>query len=175
MLVKRGRSLHIEIHSERILSKFARLAHEMREKIYRIWIVSPWITHENTDRDPLITLALAAKPRNPAIVVITRPPEKNSEEHNAALHMLHSIGNTTTFTMPRLHSKIYLLHCDGFRAAFLGSPNFTVSGNIRNEEIAIDLRSNYQDKRDKVGSLISELNDYVSSLRTEATLDWKRG
>ena len=169
-MVKRGRLLHIEIHTDRILSKFARLTHEMREKIYRIWLVSPWITHENTHRDPLVTLVLAAKPKNPPIVVITRPPEKNNKEHNAALQLLRSHGNTTTFTMPSLHSKIYLLHCNGFRAAFFGSPNFTVGGNVRNEEIAIDLRTTSQDNGDKVASLITDLNDYVSSLRSDATL-----
>jgi hypothetical protein len=167
--------MHVEIHTERILSKFAELSHHMRDRIYRIWLVSPWITYGTSRRDPLVNLVIAAQAKHPKITVITRPPEDSPENHLSGLKWLLSHSDATAYTLPSLHSKIYLLHCDGFRAAFFGSANFTVSGNERNQEIAIDLRSTIQGNKEKVSALINELNDYVSSLRNEATLFIKDG
>jgi len=161
---------HIEIHTDRILSKFAELSFFKKNDLYRIWLVSPWITYGKGRRDPLLSLVMAAQAKKPKITLITRPPEKNDEPHKAAIRLLKAHSDTTAYLLPLLHSKVYILHCDGFRAAFFGSPNFTVGGNRRNQEIAIDLRSTTEDSKEKVAALINELMDYVSHLRNEADL-----
>lgn len=161
---------HIQIHTERILSRFADLTHFKRNDLYRIWLITPWITYEKGSRDPLVSLVNSAAQKKAKITLITRPPDKKEPHHQDAINLLMKHSDTTTYLLPLLHSKIFILHCDGFRAAFFGSPNFTVSANIRNQEIAIDMRTSSQDSREKIAALINELIEYASSLRNQARL-----
>lgn len=158
----------LEIRTERILSKFAELTLHKKADLYRIWLVSPWITYKKESRDPLVSVINAASTNDPPIVLITRQPKQ--KEHLAAVRLLESHSSTTTYVLPSLHSKVYLLQCNGFRAAFFGSPNFTVGANKQNQEIAIDLRSTTDDSSERVTALINTLASYVSDLRTEAQL-----
>jgi len=157
-----------QIHTERILSKFTEIAILKKATLYRIWLVTPWITYGKKSGDPLINLINAAYQTNPKIILITRPPE--SVENESAITFLRSHSSTTTFILPFLHSKIYILECDGFRMAFFGSPNFTAGGNERNREIAIDIRTTSDDKKEIAAGLITNLLTYVSELRGDADL-----
>ncbi len=158
----------LDIRTERILTAFAELTLLKHRDIYRIWLVTPWLTYNEDRQDPLVSVVNAAATNDPPITLITRPPDQ--ERHLAAIHLLKSNSSTTTYLLPTLHSKVYVLHCDGFRAVFFGSPNFTVAANTLNQEIAIDLRSTTDDPTDGITALINTLAAYVSDLRTDANL-----
>ena len=136
----------IEIHTERILSKFADLALANKYRIYRIWLVTPWIGFKEKSRDPLVRLIEAAQNKRPEVVLITRKPRE--DWHKKGVSFLNSTCSTIPHVLPDLHSKLYVLECDGFRAAFLGSPNFSTQANEVNQEVAVEFRTTMTDPAD---------------------------
>lgn len=158
----------IEIHKERILTKFADLAFANRYRLYRIFLVTPWIGFKETSRDPLIRVIAAAQQKNPDVVLITRKPD--NEWHQKAIRFLRSKCSITSHVLQDLHAKLYVLQCDGFTSAFLGSPNFSSQANITNQEIAVQFCTTKTDPEDRVVALIEDLLVYVDQLRSMAEL-----
>jgi len=156
--------------TRRALRTFAELVQAYRQRTFRLWLISPWISFEDENQDSLIVLIDALRDRNCPVVLITRPPA--SEWHRKAVQLLQENTKLTAFSCPSLHTKLYIAECDGFRAALLGSANLTTRGDRFNREIAIELRTTIENPRgDPIASLINELTEYASSLREEDDVD----
>jgi phosphatidylserine/phosphatidylglycerophosphate/cardiolipin synthase-like enzyme len=147
------------------MTEFANLVYAYRRTVFRIWLVSPWISAAPEADDPVLVILEAAKLRKCSVVVFTRPPD--SHWHSSALKVLHASGLATIYVQQRLHTKLYIAECDGFRAAIVGSPNLTGSGDRRNFELGIELRTTKEDPDDDVAALVSDLTQYASALRNE--------
>lgn len=158
----------IEIHTEQILTKFANLALVNKYRLYRIWLVTPWIGFREKNRDPLIRLIEAVRSKNPEIILITRKP--TTTWHKKAVRFLDNTCSIIPHVLPKLHAKIYVLECHGFKAAFLGSPNFSTTANRVNQEVAVEFRATVTDPEDRVAALIDDLLTYIDRLRTNAGL-----
>lgn len=63
-----------------------------------------------------------------------------------------------------LHTKLYIADCDGFRAAILGSPNFTPAGEHRNIELAVEVRTTMSTKSDDIAALTYDLMEHAYSI-----------
>jgi len=149
-----------------VLRTFAELVQVYRERAYRLWLVSPWLSSEDDGRDSLLLLTDAIRGRSCPVVLVTRPPA--SDWHLKAVQLLRVNTNLTAFSCPSLHTKLYIAECDGFRVALLGSANLTTRADRVNREIAVELRTTAEDPRvDAIAGLISELTDYASSLRDD--------
>jgi phosphatidylserine/phosphatidylglycerophosphate/cardiolipin synthase-like enzyme len=96
------------------------------------------------------------------VLVLTRPPRDGW--HKKALQVLHANLKPTVLYNPQLHAKLYILESDGFRYALLGSPNLTRRADRDNVEIAIEFRTSYEGRVDKVSTMINELIVYASAL-----------
>jgi phosphatidylserine/phosphatidylglycerophosphate/cardiolipin synthase-like enzyme len=140
-----------------------------RTRLYRLWIVAPWIGSREFGRDPVATICDALATSRCAVNIFTRPPDLRW--HSEALAKLRSTGKATVFLAPHLHTKLYILECDGFRAALVGSPNLTPGAEQRNRELAIEFRTTESTREDPVSALISDLSEYAWSLRGEVDVD----
>jgi phosphatidylserine/phosphatidylglycerophosphate/cardiolipin synthase-like enzyme len=154
---------HVRLLTTAILSAFARLAHANRGRIYRVWLVSPWISTEDSGKDPLLLLLDALRGTTCDLILFTRPPDSNW--HREAVDLLRANARTIVYYCRTLHTKLYILECDGFRAAVLGSPNLTGRADRHNLEIAVEFRSTIESESDDIASVITELTQYASVLR----------
>ena len=154
--------------TEQILTRFSDLAYVNRRRLYRIWLVTPWIGYKEKGRDPLNPLVEAVREqKGAALILITTAPKL--DWHTKAIEFLRSETSLICFDCKDLHAKIFLLECDGFRAAFFGSPNFTPRANNINRELAIDFRTTMQDPADSVGKMMNDLFVYVDTLRGQSS------
>lgn len=146
-----------------ILGVFARVVHANRDRLYRVWLISPWLRCEDSGEDPLLLLLDALRGRSCDVVLFTRPPDQ--VWHLEAINLLRANTRSIAYACRALHTKLYILECDGFRAAILGSPNLTSRAERENLEIAVEFRTTVETATDDVASLITELTEYASSLR----------
>lgn len=157
----------LRLLTDHIFGSFAKLVYSNRERVYRLWLVSPWIgVKTGTANDPLYLLLEAARFRPCHIVVVTRPPVH--VWHSRAIDLFTASELTTIYLSPQLHTKLYIAECDGFRAAILGSPNLTPAAEERNSEIAIEFRTTREDPSDDIAAMLTDLTRYASSLRGES-------
>jgi len=150
--------------SETILGSFSELVHHNQRRAYRLWLITPWLNLDDTRRDAVQLIHDALRGSRCSLTVITRPPA--DIRHQEAIDLLRTL-NTTVYLCANLHTKLYILECDGFRAAVLGSPNLTARGNRFNREIAIEFRTVLGGANDDVSAIISDLTEYASALRGE--------
>jgi len=156
--------------TKNILRAFADLVHVYQDRLYRLWIVSPWLSTQDDNQDSLILLTDALRDRGCTVILVTRPPE--AAWHQRALEHLRANCDITVYFCSTLHTKLYVLECNGFRAAILGSANFTARANRTNRELAIELRTTTENPvNDDVAGIISELTEYASSLRGEPDVE----
>ncbi len=151
------------LQTEQILTRFSDLAYVNRRRLYRIWLVTPWIGYKEKGRDPLNALVEAIREKGASLILITTEPKL--EWHSKAIRFLRSQTSLICLDCKDLHAKIFLLECNGFRAAYFGSPNFTPRANNVNHELAIEFRTTIQDPGDSVGKMMNDLFVYVDSLR----------
>ena len=135
-----------------------------QRRAYRVWIVSPWVGGDDVRRDPLYLMIEAVRRTSCDLILITRPPKDTW--HQDAVNLLEKYAGAAVYYCPSLHTKLYLLECDGFRGAILGSPNLTPRAERMNREIAIEFRTTAS-ADDEVATVINELAEYASSLRGE--------
>lgn len=155
---------NLRILTREILMSFARLVHSNSWRVRRIWIVAPWIgLHERSDALHLLVDSLKGK--NCPVLIITRPPD--AAWHSRAIRFLQANLKTTIFISPSLHSKLYIIECDGFRAAIVGSPNLTPRADRGNREIGVELRTTMELSSNDVAAAITELIQYAFHLRGE--------
>lgn len=152
------------ILTEEILTQFVDLAYVNRKRIYRIWLVSPWVGYEEKGHDPLIRLVEAVRDqKRVSVILITTEPKQ--EWHSKAVKFLHSQTSLMCFDCKDLHAKVFLLECNGFRAAYFGSPNFTPRANNINHELAVEFFTTVQNPKDNYARMMNDLFLYVDKLR----------
>lgn len=157
----------IRLITENVLGEFEKLVNTYRNDIYRITIISPWIGSEESRYDPLrnIVEILSKKvKRNYDFQVFTRQPTE--AWHSESIEFLNHELKPTIWYCKNLHTKLYILECDGFHAAIIGSPNLTSKANRQNLELAVEFRS-IKIENDDTSRIINELSKYAFNLRGE--------
>lgn len=151
----------IEVITNATLSRFSEVAWANSQRIHRAWLISPWIGTSQGRGDPLSHVAEALA-RCAHFWVLTRSPSQLW--HQNALNILKTNTNPSILYNNDLHAKLYILDCDGFRYALLGSPNLTARANMVNRELAIELRTTAQSRDDRIADVIEELISYANML-----------
>jgi hypothetical protein len=169
----------ITLVKERALTHFAELVSVYSRSLRRAWIISPWITA--TDNFYALNLVVGTLEQSRAsLTVVTRAAEKVN--HQAALRTVMSLAQAEVYVLPHLHAKLYMLECEGFRAALLGSANFTEEGDQQLVEIVADVRSSRES--DPAARFIADLFGFAVDLTchpsatcSKALADgwWRRG
>lgn len=154
----------VRLITEAVLSSFAELVYHNQRRAYRLWLITPWLNYDDTKGDAVRMIHEALRDTQCSMTVITRPPR--DVYHQQAIDLLRTL-KTTVYLCPNLHTKLYILECDGFRAAVLGSPNLTTRGDRRNREIAVEFKTVLEGGDDGVSTIVSDLTDYASALRGE--------
>lgn len=152
----------IRLIERSILSEFMDLLLANRERIYRLWIVSPWLSVGRGSADPLSVLAHTIQEQKFQATIITRPPRE--DWHHKCVDLLHETRKARVLTIDSLHSKLYLMECNGFRAAILGSVNFTMRGNEQNLELGIEISSTEEHGKSDESVILSGLIAYAEEL-----------
>ena len=159
----------VRILKASILHEFARTVHANEHRLSRMWLVSPWICGEGERTDALHLLIESVRRRRKCdVIVVTRKP--TAVWHLNAIHLIGRNTQSTVFHCDTLHTKLYIVECDGFRSAIIGSPNLTTRANALNKELAIEFRTTITNDDDDVAAIINELIEYASGLRGESIL-----
>ena len=158
----------MKILASEIISHFAKAVKAYQYTLFRLWIIAPWIGSSEHRHDPLQKIIYTLSSRRADLNIVTRPPKHTW--HIKAVARLMELKNATVFTCPNLHTKLYLMECDGFRMAILGSPNLTANANWGNKELAIEIRTTKQSYHSSEFVLIRNLIDYASNLRKDPSV-----
>jgi HKD family nuclease len=152
----------LEIVSEGSLSRFSAIAFANRHRLRKISFVTPWVTEAPGKNDFLAMIVEASTVSKAKVRILTRPPKESW--HRNALAVMNANLKPTVLYNPQLHAKLYILECDGFRYALLGSPNFTRRADRDNVELAIEFGSSFESRADKISSVIHDLILYANAL-----------
>jgi phosphatidylserine/phosphatidylglycerophosphate/cardiolipin synthase-like enzyme len=155
----------INIITEGSLTTFADVAFANKYRLRRMWLVSPWMTIGESKVDPLSLIIEAVKYRSCVVQVLTRSPREGW--HRQAIEILRATVNPILLYSPHLHAKLYILDCDGFRYALLGSPNLTRRALVQNRELAVEFRTSYSSRVDNTAAMVEELISYANSLMAD--------
>jgi phosphatidylserine/phosphatidylglycerophosphate/cardiolipin synthase-like enzyme len=147
------------------LTTFARETHANGRRARKVWLISPWLSTGPTKDDPIRALIDSLKSRSCTVTVLTRQPTE--VWHRDALALLRADLRATIFFCPHLHAKLYLLDCDDFRFAVLGSANLTSRAHTTNLELAMEFRSTSHTHGDDVTQLINDLFRFAIDLSSE--------
>lgn len=137
------------------LTRLGEVALANKYRLRKIWLVSPWISTSDEKADPLSLLIEAYRVRRCTIRLLTRPP--HNFWHIEAVRLLPQHTNCETMFSAHLHAKLYILECDGFRYALLGSPNLTSRANTKNRELGVEFRTTCTTHSDQISAMISDL------------------
>lgn len=157
--------MSIKIITDGVLSSFADLVQANSRRLYRLWLIAPWIGAAESGLDPVYRIVEAVKGTTCRLVIITRPPI--AVWHLNAINSLRRHPHHEIFGSVSLHSKLYIAECNGFRAAIFGSPNLTPAADEQNKELAVEFRTGKSGREDPVSAVVSELISYASALRTQ--------
>jgi phospholipase D-like protein len=148
------------------IGEFANAVYTYRERIYRLWLISPWIGMYTDGRvDPLQLMIDAIRSRPSCMVtVITREPKPNADWHRNALRILKANVRPSLFFCRSLHTKLYIIESDVLTCAMLGSPNLTAGGNTENVELALEVRGTSLVRRDEISTTLCDLVEYARAL-----------
>jgi phosphatidylserine/phosphatidylglycerophosphate/cardiolipin synthase-like enzyme len=156
--------MSIAIITEGVLSAFADLVQANNRRLYRVWLIAPWIGSAESGSDPVFRIVQALSGSPCRLVIVTRPPV--AAWHLRAIQSLRRHSNHEVLGSAALHSKLYIAECNGFRAAIFGSPNLTPAADEQNQELAVEFRSSKSGREDPTSAIISELLSYAARLRT---------
>jgi hypothetical protein len=148
------------------IGEFADVVYTYRAMIYRLWLISPWMgmyTDGTVDPLQLMVDAIRTKP-NCMVNVITREPKPKDDWHAKALQVLRDNVKPTMLFCKTLHTKLYIVECNDFACAMLGSPNLTAGGNTANIELALEVRGISLRRHDEVSGMLCDLVDYAHAL-----------
>ena len=152
----------VDIVSDRILDNFAELVSANKNRLYRLWLVTPWLGYDDYCTDPLYVLIDSLKKTTCTITLITRPPKE--DWHRRAVDLLMAGIKPILYHCSNLHTKLYILECNGFRASVLGSPNLTPNANKRNRELAVRFCTTETNRKNDVVRIVNELTTYAQDL-----------
>lgn len=162
----------IRLITQQALSVFAGQVYIRRESAYRLWLVAPWIGYKDASHDPLLMLVDALRGRRVLTTAVTRKPRE--PWHADAVDFLKTTIKPIIYTCEELHTKLYMLECDDFRYALLGSPNLTPHANTHNREIAVEFRTTNQMVSGDVTRLMDQLTSYAMSLPEQSGVSLDR-
>jgi len=148
-----------------ILDQFAGVALANQSRLYRLWLIAPWFGGERTSEDPLLHIIQATRARRCEVIAVTRRPE--SAWHARAVDYLRANTRCTLYYSSNLHTKLYIMECDGFRSAVFGSPNLTTRADRHNRELAVEVRSTAFSETDELAQLLNDLLVYAHDLRSD--------
>src|SRR6185503_14423758 len=111
----------LRLLTQSILTSFAGMVYANQHRLYRLWLVTPWIGTIEEGIDPICVLIDALRRKACDVVVITRPPKE--VWHLRGEELLEKELNAVIYHCASLHTKLYIAECNGFRGAVLGSPN----------------------------------------------------
>jgi len=157
--------MSLSIVADGTLSTLSDVAFANKYRLRRMWLISPWITLTEDKADPLYRLIEAHHARHGIMRLLTRPPKERW--HIEAVRLLRDKANCEIMFSSQLHAKLYILECDGFRYAMVGSPNLTRRADVKNRELAIELRTTYSAETDEVSAMMNELLVYAYDLMSE--------
>jgi phosphatidylserine/phosphatidylglycerophosphate/cardiolipin synthase-like enzyme len=157
--------MSIKILTDNVLTSFADLISANKRRLYRLWLIAPWISSSGFGLDPVVRIADTLRDTHCRLVLITRPPAYTW--HEKAIKILSCHPHREFFGCGTLHTKLYILECDGFRGAVFGSPNLTPAADEDNRELAIEFRTTVEGRGEPTAALISELLSYASFLRNQ--------
>jgi len=121
--------------------------------------------------DPLQVMVDAVRTRPKCMVnVITREPKPKNDWHSNALQVLRNNVKPTMFFCKTLHTKLYIVECDAFACAMLGSPNLTAGGNTANIELALEVRGTSLRPQDEVSGMLCDLVNYAHALLADESV-----
>lgn len=152
----------LRILTDSILTTFAEVAYTNRNRIFRAWLITPWIASEDSPMDPVSLLVEAFRASRPRVDLVTRKPML--AWHQQALQVLYSNVSPILYYCSTLHAKLYLLECDDFRYALIGSPNLTGRADKGNKELAVEMRTTVRSQEDDVAVAVTRLTQYARSL-----------
>jgi phosphatidylserine/phosphatidylglycerophosphate/cardiolipin synthase-like enzyme len=155
----------IDVVSESILGRFAEVVYANKYRARDLWLVTPWLSRDDSREDPIAYLVEGLVRTHARVCLVTRPP--TAAWHSSAIRILQQNLKTMVLLNPFLHAKVYLLECDGFRYALMGSANLTNRANIKNREVALEFRTTSQDSSDPIAQVIDSLDEYVRELRLD--------
>jgi hypothetical protein len=154
-----------KVISSGALSAFAQVVYHNKRRLRSVWLVTPWLATATSGPDPISFLVEGIRGTKCSVNLITRTP--TNDWHRKAVQILWANCRPTLFYCKSLHTKLYLLECDGFRCAIFGSPNFTARADNDNYELAIDFRTTVQSSDDDVAAIIATLSSYATNLTAE--------
>lgn len=149
--------------SRNALSRFADIVYAKQDELYRVWLISPWISVRAEGAYPAERIRDSIGRRKIPVYVVTRPPML--DWHSDAVRALKAIPGAQIFHCRELHTKLYIAECNGFRGAVFGSPNLTPGGELLNEELAVEFRTAVTSRENEVAALINDFVRYASNLR----------
>jgi hypothetical protein len=114
--------MSIRILTDNVLTSFADLVNANKRRLYRLWLIAPWIGSTGAGLDPVLRIVDALQNSHCRLVVITRHP--TFVWHGRAITALCRHPHREVFECNSLHTKLYIVECNGFRAAVFGSPKF---------------------------------------------------
>ena len=155
----------IRLLTRGILDAFAEGALANRTRLYRLWLIAPWFGGENAPGEPLLRLIEAARSSRCSVVAITSRPDR--AWHGDAIRILQANTNCTLFYARDLHTKLYVMECDGYRCGVIGSPNLTARADRTNRELAVEVRSTSFGEHDDHARLLNDLLAYAHDLRAD--------
>jgi phosphatidylserine/phosphatidylglycerophosphate/cardiolipin synthase-like enzyme len=158
-------TMSLSLIADGTLSTLSDVAFANKYRLRRMWLISPWITATDHKEDPLHRLIEAYQVRRCVIRLLTRPPRDSW--HIEAVQLLRDNANCEIMFSPQLHAKLYILECDGFRYAMLGSPNLTRRADSKNRELAIELRTTLSSPSDEVSAMMNELLVFAYELMSD--------
>lgn len=161
----------LRLLTQSILTSFAKTVYANQSRVYRLWLVSPWISTLEEGVDPLCVLIDALRKQTCDVIVITRPPREGW--HLRGEELLEKELKAIVYHCPSLHTKLYIAECNGFHCAVLGSPNLTPRANTINRELAVEFRTTTMSSDDETAIFIDELIHYASSLREQSDVTLK--
>lgn len=164
---------HLRLLTRSILTDFARMVYANKGRVFRLWLVSPWIGSREDGIDPLCILIEALRRRSCDVIVVTRPPKE--VWHLQGEELLEKQLDAVVYHCASLHTKLYIAECNGFRGAILGSPNLTPRANSMNREVAVEFRTTTTNTDHEIGMIVNELIEYASALRGERDVTLKLG
>lgn len=146
------------------LTRFADAAKAHERSLLRAFIISPWIVvREKRDFPPFARLITSVRESGARLTVLTRTPDRAS--HVEAVSLISQLPRAEILYLDALHAKLYLLECNGFRIAMVGSPNFTPEGDQEHRELAVEIRSGKESN--PASTLVRDLFSFAVELMSD--------
>ena len=155
----------IQVIFDNSLRQFASVLRANRQRARTIWLVTPWLSVGSRPDDPVHDIVDSLRGMSCTLYVVTRPP--TATWHAAAIQLLSDRLKPIVLYSDLLHAKLYIVDCDGFRYAMLGSPNLTERAAYTNIELGIELRAGATQSANGVAEMIEQLTIFARSLLSE--------